>query len=118
MALPKMDKDTRLLDIEDAIVTDRMLKWGFHNPKLLGKLIGGHGSVSVLATCEIPNPKAGSRYRAPAVAAVITLDRPIAIADIAYFVKHTIEDGIEMYNDGDFGYFDIDVTINTTSAKQ
>lgn len=115
MALPKMDKDTRLLDIEDAIVTDRMLKWGFHNPKLLNELIGGHGAVHVAAKCAIPNAR--SRYIAPSVAEVITLNHPITIGDISYFVKRTIEGGIEMYNDGAFGYFEVDVTIKTTATN-
>ena len=116
MVLPKMDKDTRLIDIEDAIVTDRMLKWGFHNPKLINKLIGGHGSVSVLATCILPNVT--SSYIAKSVEIVCTVDHPITMGDISYFVKRSIETGIKMYNDSVYGYFDIDVTINTTSAKQ
>lgn len=114
MGLPTMDETSRILDIEGAIVTDRLLHWNFSNPKLINKLIGGHKKVCVMARCRIPNSR--TEVLAPSVECSVSLDHPITIGDLAYFVKRTLEGGIEMYNDGAYGSFELSVRIETTET--
>lgn len=109
--IPAIDANERILDIEDAIVTDRMLKWGFHNPKLINKLLGGHKKVHISCRCRVPISE--SKCIAPSVEERVSIDHPITIGDLSYFIKRTAEGGIEMYNDGVFGYFDVDVVIES-----
>lgn len=115
MSIPTMDENTRLLDIEEAIIEDRTLKWGFHNTKLIGKMLGLEDEISIVAMCKLP--KARTAYIAPSVVTEVNLNRPISISDMSYFVKHTIEEAIAVYNTGDFGYVDIRVTIKTAANK-
>ena len=114
MGLPTMDDTSRILDIEDAIVTDRALHWGFHNPDLINKLLGGHKQVCIKARCRIP--RAETEFLAPSVETSVTIGHPISIRDISYFVKRVTEGGIEMYNDGAYGSFELYVRIETTET--
>lgn len=116
MVLPTMDETSRLLDIEDAIVTDRALHWGFCNTYFINKLLGGHKKVCAMARCNIPTAKTGCL--APSVEVSITIDHPISIRDISYFVKRATEDGIKMYNDGAYGSFELYVRIETTETDR
>lgn len=115
MALPEMNINTRARDIESMVIEDRELKWGFHNPKLIGKLLSGHNEVSIISRCSLPMNR--SRIIGPSATMNVEIDHPIVMADMVTFVKFLIEDYTEMYKNTDIGYFDMRVNIRTTATN-
>lgn len=115
MALPEMNINTRARDIESMVIEDRELKWGFHNPKLIGKLLSGHNEVSIISRCSLPMNR--SRIIGPSATMNVEIDHPIVMTDMVTFVKFLIEDYTEMYKNTDIGYFDMRVNIRTTATN-
>lgn len=116
LCLPAMDEDTRIIDIEAAIIEDRELKWNYHNPTLINKMISYNGAVRVMARCFLPDRRC--RIQAPSLDNTYSIHHPIEISDLAYHLKKELECGMQLYKNGEFGSFEIYLTLKTTEPNK